>query len=302
MKKAAVFLILLAAALACNQVIPASSPTSPPPTELPLEASATPLSPTPIPEEPTAVPSPTAEPFPGTNISFEHLSLVIPPGLATGATGTQFPPAQGEDIAPWEITPGHIQLSLEGYLLQDKFHQAQFFVYPADAYTALDPTAANNISFIQGMCCRAENTPNPDSLPRIPFFNAGQVFASNIQIIPFQNGQGVRFLTEYAQYFAFVNNTDLFYQYQGLTEDGQTYLIAILPVTAPVLPPNAEPQTDIPPGGIAQPGYDDPDADWEGYYNDISALLENTPPDSFTPTLAQLDALIRSIVIVPESQ
>ena len=32
-----------------------------------------------------------------------------------------------------------------------------------------------------------------------------------------------------------------------------------------------------------------------------SALLENTLPDSFTPTLAQLDALIRSIVIVPET-
>ncbi|HLF89595.1 MAG TPA: hypothetical protein VI451_11650, partial [Anaerolineales bacterium] len=194
-----------------------------------------------------------------------------------------------------------IQLSLEEYILQDKFHQPRLYVYPADAYAALDMTVANNISFIKGMCCRAENVPDPASLPHIPFFNAGPVFTSNIQIIPFQNGQGVRFLTEYAQYFAFVNNTDLFYQYQGLTEDGQYYIIAILPVNATILPPNAEPQTAIPPGGIAQPSYDNPDPDWEGYYNDISALLENTLPDSFTPTLAQLDALIRSIVIVPET-
>ncbi|HEX9387675.1 MAG TPA: hypothetical protein VF918_15235, partial [Anaerolineales bacterium] len=54
-------------------------------------------------------------------------------------------------------------------------------------------------------------------------------------MISFQNGQGVRFLTEYAQYAASANNHDLFYHFQGLTRDGAYYIIAILPITVPVL-------------------------------------------------------------------
>ena len=67
-------------------------------------------------------------------------------------------------------------------------------------------------------------------LPTVPFFNAQQAFASNIQILSFQNGRGVRFLTEYAQYPVSANNQDLFYHFQGLTSDGAYYIIAILPI------------------------------------------------------------------------
>ena len=293
--------ILILAALACNQVIPAPTPTPAPaapattlPTQPPTEV---PVEPTALPEViPTETPAPTA--IPGMQVSFGSLSLVIPPGLANGASGTEFPRAEGSDIPPWELTPGHIQLKLEGYLLQDKFHQAQFFVYPADAYAALDTTAANNLSFIKGMCCRASNIPDPASLPHIPFFNAGPVFTSNIQIIPFQNGTGVRFITEYAQYFAYVNNHDLFYQYQGLTEDGQYYLIVILPLTAPGLPENGQVDASVPGGGgVSLPDYNNPDADWEGYYVSIAEYLNITAPDAFSPTLTQLDTLIQSILI-----
>ena len=93
-------------------------------------------------------------------------------------------------------------------------------------------------------------------LPPGRCFNPGHVIASNIDTIPFQNGSGVRFLTEYAQYFAYVNNTDLFYHYQGLTADGQYYVIVILPLTAPVLPPDSNPQNTIPPVALPQPSYD----------------------------------------------
>jgi hypothetical protein len=62
----------------------------------------------------------------------------------------------------------------------------------------------------------------------VPFFNAAQVFASNIKVISFQNGKGVRFLTEYAQHAASANNHNLFYYFQGLTGDGAYYIIAIL--------------------------------------------------------------------------
>ena len=57
---------------------------------------------------------------------------------------------------------------------------------------------------------------------------------------PFVSGIGVRFLTEYAQYFVPVNNHDLFYTYQGLTNDGQYWISVILPINHPDLPANAD--------------------------------------------------------------
>jgi hypothetical protein len=292
-------LFMLITGLACSQstALPTSTPEPVPttePTALLEDPTALPVEPTPeLPAEPTV------EPFPGTPITFGSVSLVIPPGLATGLTGEVIPAATGDNVAPWEIAPEHIQLTLDGYTLQDKFHQPRLFLYPAEAYAALDEGVANNLAFIKGVCCRVGNTPDPTSLPHIPFFNAGQVFASNIQILPFQNGSGVRFLTEYAQYFATITNTDLFYHYQGLTEDEQYYIIAILPITAPLLAADANPESTVPAGGVPHPSFDDPNADWAGYYTNITALLTTTSPDLFTPTLAQLDALIRSIQITP---
>lgn len=299
MKKYIFLVTLLFSALACSQTASVSTPTVEPvpqtsPTELPT---AIPPEPTAEPTEvPTAVPTATTEPFPGTAVSFGNLSLVLPPGLASGISGEEVPAAVGEDLAPWDITADYIHLTLEGYALQDKFHQPQIYVFSAEQYAAHDEGAANNIAFLK-TCCSAENGLVPDTMPHIPFFNAGQVFASNIQALAFQNGNGVRFVTEYAQYFATINNTDLFYQYQGLTADGQGYIIVILPITAPLLPAIADPAADVPPGGFTPPSYDDLDADWPGYYENVTALLNNMAEDTFGPTLAELDALIQSITI-----
>jgi hypothetical protein len=138
---------------------------------------------------------------------------------------------------------------------------------------------------------------NTDQLPAVPFFNAQQVFAAKIETISFQNGSGVRFLTQYAQSAAPVNNHKLFYHFQGVTRDGAYYVIAILPVTAPVLAETSDPTTSLPPGGIAFPDVTDPNADWQSYFAAVTDLLNANPANSFTPTLGQLDALINSIVI-----
>jgi hypothetical protein len=138
-----------------------------------------------------------------------------------------------------------------------------------------------------------------DQLPTVPFFNAAQVFESNIQVISFQNGQGVRFLTEYAQYAASVNNHDLFYHFQGVTRDGAYYIIAILPITAPVLAETSDAGAVLPLGGVPYPYMADPGADMQGYYASVADVLNATPSDRFTPTINQLDALIQSMRINP---
>lgn len=249
----------------------------------------------------TALPSETTSPLPSTNgsqVSFGSVSLVLPAGLASGISGTDFPRVEGEDYPYWELTPGHTVIKLDGYLLQGKFQQPQIYVYPAMAYVDMFPGAFESMH-------RLRNVMNPtgpitaDELPTVPFFNAGQLFASNIQAISFQNGSGIRFLTEYGQYPAPVNNHELFYHFQGFTSDGEYYIIAIFPITAPGLSDSSDPASAVAIGGVAYPTMGDANVDWEGYYGAATNLLDATSPDAFTPSLSQLDVLIQSLQVTP---
>lgn len=291
MKKSLFIAVIIIAALACNQSAPPPAEVSPsalPPATSQSTASPAPTSTAPLP--------PTATPFPGTEVSFGNLSLVIPPGLASGASGIQQPGANGEDAPTWMIYPDYIELTFNGYTLPNPSPDARIYVFPVEAYKTINPDIAKTFARVQAACCDPQNLPTPDALPRIPFFNAGQVFASNIQSLAFQNGQGVRFVTQYSQFYAVLTNTSVFYQYQGLTSDGQYYLIVTLPLSSSILPPISDPP--VAPPGILMPQYGDPDADWENYYHAVAALLD-TSPTAYTPTLAQLDTLIQSIIIHP---
>jgi hypothetical protein len=251
----------------------------------------------------TAIPSatPLAQPSPvaKTSVTFGRLSLDIPSSVANGASGKEYPRNDSEDAPYWDKTPGHLQVSLNDYyILQGKLHQPQIYVYPAMPYVELSTAAFESMH-------RLRNVMNPgasitaNQLPTVPFFNAAQVFASNIQAVSFQNGSGIRFLTEYGQYPAPVNNHELFYHFQGFTNDGEYYIVAIFPITAPGLGESSDPESAVAIGGVAYPSMGDPSDDWEAYYTAAANLLDATSPESFTPSLSQLDALIQSMWVAP---
>lgn len=238
-------------------------------------------------------------PVTSTLVTFGRLTLEIPSSVASGASGKEMPPITIEDAPYWEKTPGHLQVSLgDYYVLQGKFHQPQIYVYPAMPYVELSTAAFESMH-------RLRNVMNPgasitaDHLPTVPFFNAAQAFASNIQAVSFQNGSGIRFLTEYGQYPAPVNNHELFYQFQGFTNDGEYYIIAILPITAPALAETSEAGAAVPVGGIAYPDINSSNPDFQSYYASITDLLNATSPEAFTPSLSQMDALIQSMWVAP---
>ncbi|MDO9120323.1 MAG: hypothetical protein Q7U31_00960, partial [Anaerolineaceae bacterium] len=126
-----------------------------------------------------------------------------------------------------------------------------------------------------------------------------QVFKAQVKYLDFQNGQGVRFLTEYAQYYAPVNNDDLFYAYQGITDDGKYWVSAILPINAAYLQA-AYDSVNVPDGGIPAPALNDNpnySAEMDAYYPLMLNLLNTTPDASFTPGLDCLDQYIQSLQI-----
>jgi hypothetical protein len=307
MKKTLFFLCLLALALSsCDTMLTVETPVEPvlQPIESAVSATAIPTPEVSVQVTQTIFATATSqstESVPaGTVVTFAPLSLIIPSGVATGASGTEVARNDSPEAAYWQKTPGHLQVSLgDYYVLQDKFHQPQIFVYPAQAYAELVPAAFENIHRLNNLLYEPNAPINADQLPAVPFFNAAQVFASNVQVISFQNGRGVRILTEYAQYPAPVNNYELIYEFHGVSNDGAYYIIAIMPITVPVLPETNDAGAVLPDGGVPYPFLADPNADMQKYYAAVSDLLNGEPPDAFTPAINTLDMLIQSMQINP---
>ena len=116
-----------------------------------------------------------------------------------------------------------------------------------------------------------------------------------MEAINFQSGSGIRFLTDYAQYRATINNHDLFYLFEGLTRDSKYYVIVILPITAPILAETDKPDAVIPAGGVSVPA----SGPTEAYYSEITDKLNELTVTDFKPALADLDALVKSIIVKP---
>ena len=263
--------------------------------------------PAPLPETPVVLPTdapppptetePAAPAFTGTEYNLGGVYMVVPACLPVVPSGVIVPAVPYDAMnGPMEYYPQHRMITFTGYPLADKFFDPMIRVYPAADYAAMNASIAERVTAMSSLL--ASPVADPPGIPFLPLFNAAQVFRSRIGYFGFQNGQGVRFLTEYAQYYAPVNNKDLFYTYQGLTSDGAYWVSAIFPVNAAFLQANPD-SVDVPPGGIAIPSMGSAtfEADMETYYNTILPILEGSADNAFTPALDCLDLYLQSLQI-----
>lgn len=238
-------------------------------------------------EAPTSVPAPT-----GISVSANGTSFIIPQGLANGATLSALAASLSPDAPYWDIYPAYIEFALDGYVLQNKTHSARIIIYPVSEYAKVNEGAAQIISDLQTLLANP-NAQTPQNLPFLPLFNAGQVFHSNEQFIKFQNGVGIRFLTQFAQAPYPANNQDLLYTFQGITSDNAYYVAAILPINIAFLPQDGNPESPLPADGVP--------FDWNNFENVnahfelVKQKLNASDPNAFTPSLTSLDALMQSV-------
>ena len=235
----------------------------------------------------------------GASFSIGGISLVIPPDVASGASAENIPAAEEQTAGPWQAAPAYVRITLQGYALQDKFFQPQIMIYPAQDYAAVSTGAATSIQRLDAIL-QSPSTPLTNGvLPRLPFANAEQIIAGAPGLISFKNGSGVRVLTEYAQYFAQINNEELFYHFEGLTTDGTFYIVTTLPINADFLAPGSDQSSPAPADGVPFPGYDSTDSGvFENYYKAVVDRLDAMAPGSFHPSLSSLDELISSLEVV----
>lgn len=120
-------------------------------------------------------------------------------------------------------------------------------------------------------------------IPLLPLINAAQVFHAQVHYLDFQNGSGVRFLTQYSQeVVGRLTNKNIFYTFQGLTRDGKYYVAAFFPITA---------------SGLSDEMVQE---DWQvaqAHLAEDIQHLESLSSQDFAPDLEILDSIIESLVV-----
>ncbi len=271
---------LIVASLACTIGAP------PAPTQPPVQDTAQPAA------QDTAVPTALS----GTAVSFQNVSFILPSGLASGATSALVPAVGEEESGPWGVAPEHVEFILTGYPIQIGLFEPVVKVYPAQDYAAGNPWAQSSLLRLQGILASPNQPLTNDNLPTIPFNGAAaQQYAAQAKLISFNGGNGVRMVSQYGQFPGPITRDNSFYHYEGLTADGK-YMVAILfPVTLPLQSTSDNPSAD----GVVYPADISDTAGLTAYYQGITDKLNAASVDAFQPSLAQLDALIQSITIVP---
>jgi hypothetical protein len=233
-----------------------------------------------------------------TTVAVDNLSIAIPPQLGSGVEAKSYeatPPSQG--MPWWEVGPAYHQYLIQEYVWQNAFHKPAIYIYPVEDYIQMNEDAANRINALKEIV----NAPSPflpETLPFLPTFNAAQVFYAKPQALSFQNGSGIRFITQYDQGPLPINNSEVFYTFQGLTNDGKYYVSAVLPINSPLLVADATQDAVTPNGGVPFEWNSDTFEFVEGYLDSITQVLNTADPNSFNPTLPLLDQMIQSITVV----
>ena len=198
------------------------------------------------------------------------------------------PPINGE--FDWSIRPEHIRFTFASHPEPDRFQGGglnisgypQILIYPTQTFSAMDDSVKGKIEALQKLV-KARPAAPENEIPVLPLINAAQVFHVQVQYLDFQNGSGVRFITHYSQEdVSRVTKDNIFYTFQGLTQDGSHYVAVYFPISTAGLP--AEPV----------------DEDWDSALARLAATrgdLDSLPADKFEPDLEVLDSVIQSLTV-----
>lgn len=246
------------------------------------------------------VPAPQATAVQGIPVSYKNVGFTLPIGLASDAAPVTVPATTESEGGPWSASPEHIEFRLNNYNIPEKaFEVRDIRVYPARAYADMHSGANITLQRLQGLLASPSAALTRQSMPRVPYFNADATIAAQAKRIHFQNGDGVRMVSEYSQAVMPIANEGTFYQFIGLTSDGKYLIIAVMPVHAPTLPALEDPSSPLPAGGVPFPSAAADVSAYEAYYQAVTDKLNGTDSSAFTPSLATLDALMQSLNVQP---
>jgi len=182
------------------------------------------------------------------------------------------------------LSPGRLRM---GFNLAA---EAQILVFPLAELAEINPLVQTQIETLRNLLAERGTIPTGE-LPLLPLTNSAQVFHAQAQYLEFGNSQGLRFISQHSQDpHPIMLSQELFYTFQGFTDDDAYYVAAFFPLTTAVLPDKIEVED-----------WDAFHADYDAYLSETTAVLDQLPATEFTPDLTLLDAVVTSLQIEPDN-
>jgi hypothetical protein len=231
-------------------------------------------------------PVPTVQESSASANDMPKVKFTLDEAVAKSVELNTIPAVDSSDQNPyWALLPEHLEISLKGYAQAGSQLQAKIYVYPAAVLKEMNPAASDQISSLEELLIKKPDLSTMNALPFLPLMNAQPIFYAQDQYLNFEGGSGIRYLTQMSQAASPITNQGLLYTFQGLTNDGKYYVSAIFPVSQSDLPAD-QTSTDA--------NFSD---DFETYVRNVKDGLETAIPNSFTPSLDDLDNLVNSILL-----
>jgi hypothetical protein len=262
-------------------------------TLLPSTQAASPTEMMPVDVEPSATMLPTkaVQPTEPSGELSEEISLDY--SLVAQGVSLESMPAQVAHAGDpfWVGAPQYRLLTLDGYRISKHKIRPQIFVYPASELASANKNMGQVADDLQYLLLTQKAG---DQLPMLPLLQGEkQIITAQVQYLDFQNGNGVRYLTQIGNGIAPINNFELFYTFQGLTSDMQYYVAVQLPINNPELPDGPEMSEQMITDIYNDPGY------YLNYLSSTTTMLNQQSADSFVPDISTLDSVVQSLRIPP---
>jgi hypothetical protein len=238
----------------------------------------------------TSTPTPTDSTPTRYFMQFDEISFYYISTVATKVTGRTV--EKSLDVNN-PITPAMDQFEFQNYAVSSQI-KPRITVFSAQDFMDMGgDSAIKQVEKLKLLNVSQQANP-PGDLPMLLGEPATQLIRAGLQYVKFQNGSGIRYITQYGeQPWPFDNNL-LFYTFQGLTNDGAFYISAVLPVN------HAEIAGD---DGFAQIKENAAkfQSNYPAYVDYMEKQLNAEQPESYAPNLASLDAMIKSMTIEKKS-
>lgn len=265
-----------------------ASPLFPSPTPAPVVTA----EPTSASAQADATPAPAQANAENIAADFNGVRFSFPKSLAQSAQGVNIAAVPVDTNAPGlgGGAPAHTAFGFNGEKITAEVSpfQPAVRVYPAQAIKDLDPALTREVLALKTLLS-AQPPKIQEPIPVFPPFNAQQMFHPQTKYVPFNSGQGVRFVTFYAQDAAPITNDGLFYTFQGLSADGKNYITVFWPLKTNALPDSYQ--------DAQVTDYDAWVKQFETYLAATDKTLSDLPADAFVPNLNELDEMIQSLQV-----
>ena len=202
--------------------------------------------------------------------------------LGSRLRGEVVPLALGDPDTPpfMDGEPEHLRFAFDNDRLAGQVdpRERQILIYPVVSYTGLF-FGVERMEFEKRVRTLADRikvrSPSvTGSIPLFPATDTPQLFHSQIRYLEFAGGAGIRFVGSNARGLDSRTGDSLYYAFQGLTRDGKYLVCLYYPAAARTIPPVAQ-------------------------LSEAARILDSHSDSDFTPDLAKLDSLVRSMRIIP---